>query len=251
MFWETIAIKISYMAEFWDSRHTIISDVTTVAQPGKGDRMDNGSGIIGFRSVSDSFDDCTAVSTDVKFRKKYFLNDSRGKARMLFENYRSFPEIIEGMTNILKMDIICEQEYRKNSHRDNISVQSSHISDPTANTAIREAELDDAIRNGDISSVIGDEQMAFFYGNTLSSIRSMNHDFIIMKSFVGMLPESDRDIILDYFECKARAERMDTIAEKYDIQIHTTYERVRRIKARLIESVAPNLDRKYERRKTA
>lgn len=185
---------------------------------------------------------------DAGLRLDYIRMDSRSKAEFLVENFKTLPEQLEAMKELVKVNIICDQEYRRNMGADNIRVQSSSKSDPTASFAIRNVMIDEAIENNSLEDVVKDSRMADQYARILRSIESMEHDLHIVGVFIKLLPPLEKRLLEDYLDNKASEQSICTLAAKYDYQEpRSVYFRIKRIKIKIADWAAPGLDRKYER----
>lgn len=184
--------------------------------------------------------------TDAGMSMKYFRMDSRKKVEFIIDNFRTFPDQLDAMTDLVKVNIICEQEYRHNRNSDNIRVQTSGTSDPTASIAIRNVMLDDAICNNDVSEVIKDRRMAAAYNRALDGIENMRRDYYIVGAYIRLLTPIEKHILEDYMDSRTGMNRVSEISAKYEYtDSRSIYRRVRAIKLRIADEAAPGLDRKY------
>lgn len=190
--------------------------------------------------------DNVTVFAEAGLTMQYFSMDSRGKVNLIIENFRSFPEKLEALRDIVKTDIICEQEYIRNRNMDDIKVHTSGCADPTATAAINSVMIDDAINNISIEDVVRDGSMAAAYNRTLSSIEMMGHDYNLIKSFIRLLTDKDRDILEEYMNALDKMKAIELLAERENnMQYHSMYLKIRRIKIKLAKLAAPKLDKKY------
>ena len=90
--------------------------------------------------------------------EQYADADTSGRIDILIKYYPNFLRLVEGYEQSLSYIIKQEKEYKHRAARGDLGVrvQTSEISDPTAREAIDNIMIMDAIRSGDLKSIIRD-----------------------------------------------------------------------------------------------
>lgn len=199
---------------------------------------------MGFKSESD--DACASLAlTENRFLDEYFRKDSRGKITMLLSEFYAIPEKLQGSRDILRMDVICERDYQRSRMDDGVRVQTSHLSDTTGNEAIHNVMLEEAILSGDIGKVVRDIESGKIFQYRLRQIESLKNDFAFVQGFIRMLPTRDRLLLEEYHRCCGDRHQIEELADNYELQLHSLYVRIGRIRLKITDMALPGFDRRY------
>lgn len=199
---------------------------------------------MGFKSESD--DTCASLAlTENRFLDEYFRKDSRGKITMLLSEFYAIPEKLQGSRDILRIDVICEWDYQRSRMDDGVRVQTSHLSDTTGNEAIHNVMLEEAILSGDIGKVVSNMESRKFFQYRLRQIESLKNDFAFVQGFIRMLPTRDRLLLEEYYRCCGDRHQIEELADSYELQLHSLYVRIGRIRLKITDMALPGFDRRY------
>ncbi|MGN8774393.1 hypothetical protein [Candidatus Weimeria sp. HCP3S3_B5] len=199
---------------------------------------------MGFKSESD--DTCASLAlTENRFLDEYFRKDSRGKITMLLSEFYAIPEKLQGSRDILRMDVICERDYQRSRMDDGVRVQTSYLSDTTGNEAIHNVMLEEAILSSDIGKAVSNMESRKIFQYRLSQIESMKNDFAFVQGFIRMLPTRDRLLLEEYHRCCGDRHQIEELADSYELQMHSLYVRIGRIRMKITDMALPGFDRRY------
>lgn len=179
--------------------------------------------------------------------EQYADADTSGRIDILIKYYPNFLRLVEGYEQSLSYIIKQEKEYKHRASRGDLGVrvQTSGISDPTAREAIDNIMIMDAIRSGDLKSIIKDldEEVMQLHETEVRTLRNMKEDFSIFKnSFFYLEPES-AELFEKYLMTCRRVERLAT---ELDIPTEALKQQVHRMKRVVVEQTSGVLNRKYQ-----
>ena len=91
-----------------------------------------------------------------------------------------------------------------------VRVQNSHISDPTAREAIDNIMIMEAIKKGELDSVISelDEDVRILHEMEVRTIRDMKEDFRVLNNTFYYLNPVDSDMLRKYLEGGSHTEQI-------------------------------------------
>ena len=108
--------------------------------------------------------------------EQYADSDVGKRIEILIRYYPNFIHLVEGFEQSLSFIIKQEKEMKRRAAFGELGVrvQNSHISDPTAREAIDNIMIMDAIKNGELGSVISelDEDVRLLYNRTFFRLKS-------------------------------------------------------------------------------
>lgn len=171
--------------------------------------------------------------------EQYAYADTSGRIDILIKYYPNFLRLVEGYEQSLSFIIKQEKEYKHRVSRGDLGVrvQTSGISDPTAREAIDNIMIMDAIRSGDLKSIIRDldEEVMQLHETEVRTLRNMKEDFSIFKnSFFYLEPES-AELFEKYLMTCRRVERLAT---ELDIPTEALKQQVHRMKRVVVEQTS-------------
>lgn len=151
---------------------------------------------------------------------------------LMMNNYSAFPRIIRKLEQKTKYKIISEHERMRSAHRDELGVrvQTSNLSDPTAQQAEADILLDEAFMTGkiDISVCRGLENREVYEADIIS-ISAMRRDYDLLVGIIENLDdEDDIKCILDYL---GKRKLMKEIAEERGRSYEAIKKRIEKIRA--------------------
>lgn len=113
-------------------------------------------------------------------------------------------------------------------------MQTSGISDPTAREAIDNIMIMDAIRSGDLKSIIRDldEEVMQLHETEVRTLRNMKEDFSIFKNSFFYLELESAELFEKYLMTCRRVERLAT---ELDIPTEALKQQVHRMKRVVVE----------------
>ncbi|WP_031553921.1 hypothetical protein [Oribacterium sp. FC2011] len=178
--------------------------------------------------------------------EQYADSDVGKRIDIRIRYYPNFIRLVEGFEQSLSFIIKQEKEMKRRSAIGELGVrvQNSHISDPTAREAIDNIMIMEAIKKGDLDSVISelDEDVRILHEMEIRTIRDMKEDFRVLNNTFYYLNPVDSDMLRKYLEGGSHTEQM-----AYDLNMKPDALRVRihHIKKTVIEQTSNILIRKY------
>lgn len=162
-----------------------------------------------------------AVETnDTVFLRRYSEADPEGRLKIMMGNYAVLPKMIRRVEKKVFYKITVEREYMKSHHRGELGVrvQTSGISDITADEAVDHVILEEAIRTGKYDrKLICDLENADEYEAAIKTINIMRLDYELLTEIIEDLKEKDSRVIKQYLvEGKLFKEIADSEGRTYD-----------------------------------
>jgi hypothetical protein len=95
-----------------------------------------------------------AKANESNLLSSYRMADPEGRLEIMLANYHVFPKMIRKMEKKTKYKIKAEKEYVRSHNRGELGVrvQTSNLSDITADEAIDNVMLEEALKTGDIAA---------------------------------------------------------------------------------------------------
>ena len=181
--------------------------------------------------------------------EKYAGADVSARIELLIKYYPNFIRLVEGYEQSLSFIIREEKAYARKSRMGDLGVrvQTSGISDPTANAAIENVMIMEAIQKGNIEEITSelDEQVSIKYQEEVMTIQDMREDYQILQNQLFYLPTEEADVLIQYFNCGRQAEKM---SYELDVKSNSLRTRICRSKSVLVEKTSGILRRKYQYR---
>lgn len=79
----------------------------------------------------------------------------------------------------------------------------------------------------------------------LRQIESLKNDFAFVQGFIRMLPTRDRLLLEAYHRCCGDRHQIEELADNYELQLHSLYVRIGRIRLKITDMALPGFDRRY------
>ena len=118
--------------------------------------------------------------------KQYEEANVSGRIEILIKYYPNFIRLVEGYEQSLSFIIKEEKAYKHRQAKGELGVrvQTSGMSDPTAREAIDNIMIMDAIRAGDLSSIIRDldEEVSKLHEAEVATLQNMKEDHSVLQS---------------------------------------------------------------------
>lgn len=118
--------------------------------------------------------------------EQYADSDVGKRIDILIRYYPNFIRLVEGFEQSLSFIIKQEKEMKRRAAIGELGVrvQNSHISDPTAREAIDNIMIMEAIKKGELESVISelDEDVRILHEMEVRTIRDMKEDFRVLNN---------------------------------------------------------------------
>jgi hypothetical protein len=164
---------------------------------------------------------------------------------IILKNYTDFIHIIDGYEECLSIVIRNEREYnRKKSLEDaGIRVKTSKVSDITANTAINNIEIKEAIRCGDIETALDGADDIERHAAEIKTLINMREDYRIISNQFNLLKADEHRIFEDYI---SKRKRIPDIASDEGLSYETIRSKLKRSRRTVKSQARPFLESKYK-----
>lgn len=147
------------------------------------------------------------------------------------KNYSSFMGVVESFTEGLIYMIEEEQNYNRQQDKGDLGVRvqgGPMRSDKTANAAIRNVTIRDAIINCDFSGgILEDTDHAEKFMEMAATLHRMRREFRLFDAQISSLPEVDSQILRAYLN---REKDFYAIADDLGVTYDSARQRVRRVR---------------------
>lgn len=135
-----------------------------------------------------------------EFIKKYADADVNGRLEIILKNYPRFMQMVDGYEQCLSIIIRNERDYNRKKNRSDlgIRVQTSTISDTTAQTAIENVSIQEAIRAGDVEAALKGADDYEKHAVEIRTLVNMREDYQILTNQFLFLEEKEGAMFSDY-----------------------------------------------------
>lgn len=137
-----------------------------------------------------------AIETDILLR--YSQASAVERVEIMLDNFHYFPKMVHRQEKKTEYKIKSEREYLRSHNRADLGVrvQSSKISDTTAEEAIANVMLEEAFKTGDVSDgQLKGIENAEEYERQIRIISIMKMDYDLLSDLVGDLDDLDNQIL--------------------------------------------------------
>lgn len=183
-----------------------------------------------------------AKANDSDFLGQYRGADSDGRLDIMMDNFATFPKLIRKLEKKIQYKVKAEREYQRSHSRGELGVrvQSSKLSDTTAEEAIANVTLEEAFATGKVDKgLLKGIDNAAEYEADIRIINVMRMDFELLEEIIEDLERDDSRIIKKYlYECKFYRE----IAEEEDCSYDSIKRRIHRVKGEIREEILECLE---------
>ena len=164
------------------------------------------------------------------------------RVEIILDNYATFNRILDGYEKSLSIVIRNERDFnRKKQLGDSgIRVQTSNISDITAQTAIENVEIQEAIHDGDWRTATKGSDNIFEHRLEIETISQMRDDYDIVTGQLSVLLKEEYDLYLPYI---SREKNCFEIAEEQGLSPEAVRMRLYRYRLIVKESALPFMER--------
>ena len=181
-------------------------------------------------------------NNDTTLLHMYSEAGPEGRLQIMMGNYAVFPKLIRRVEKKVFYKITVEREYMRSLHRGELGVriQTSGISDITADEAIDHVTVEEAIRTGKYDrGLIRDLENADEYETAIRTINVMRLDYELLTEIIDDLREKDSKVIKQYLvEGKLFKEIADSEGKTYD----AIKKRIERIRAEIRDQILDCLE---------
>lgn len=132
--------------------------------------------------------------------ERYSIATVEKRVEIILDNYATFNRILDGYEKSLSIVIRNERDFnRKKKLGDSgIRVQTSNISDITAQTAIENVTIQEAIHDGDWLTATKGSDNIFAHRLEIETISQMRDDYDIVTGQLSALLKEEYDFYLPY-----------------------------------------------------
>ena len=137
-----------------------------------------------------------------RFLGQYRGADSDGRLDIMMDNFATFPKLIRKLEKKIQYKIKAEREYQRSHSRGELGVrvQSSKLSDTTAEEAIANVTLEEAFATGKVDKgLLKGIDNAAEYEADIRIINVMRMDFELLEEIIEDLERGERARILLLF----------------------------------------------------
>ena len=175
---------------------------------------------------------------------KYRIADLDTRVDIILCNYARFNKMVEGYEKCLSIVIRNEREHRRRRERGDLGVrvQTSNISDVTANTAVEKVSIQEAIHEGDYNTALKGTEDYFKHRAEIKTLLDMRDDYEIVCSQVESLEDDERKFLERYIVEK---ESFFTIADDVNLSPEAVKSRIKRTKKTVKEGAVLFMEDKY------
>ena len=179
-----------------------------------------------------------------KSLRHYERADPEEKEQYILSHYSVFMRIIGRFEDKMKFAIREESHFNLMRERGEISVRvdTSYCSNPTLSQAIRDHEIEDAFKAGDIRSILEDTDDPDRHAEDFRIIVSMESDYARVRKVLHHLKPEEEDLFTDYLTGK---KSMENIAADYQIQYQSAKNKIARIRGKVIRDAAEDFSLRY------
>ena len=175
---------------------------------------------------------------------KYRRADIDTRVDIILRNYARFNKLVDGYEKCLSIVIRNEREHKR--RRENgelgVRVQTSNISDVTANTAVENVSIQEAIHEGDYNAALKGSEEYFIHRAEIKTLLDMRDDYEIVCSQVESLDDDERTFLERYI---VERESFFTIADDVNLSPEAVKSRIKRTKKVVKEGAMLFLEQKY------
>ena len=177
-----------------------------------------------------------------EFIEKYRVANPKERFGIMINNYAVFPKMIRKAEKKIRYMIIMEREYLRSKARGELGVrvQGSGPSDMTADDAIMNSYLDDALMTGEITrGLLKGLENACRYELDIRTLAIMRMDYDLLKEVVEGLDEKDLHIMTKYL---LEGKYIKEIADEEGRTPDAIKKRIRKIRFGLCEEMLECLE---------
>ena len=174
---------------------------------------------------------------DEEFLLNYKKSEPEDRFFIIYNNYVSFPRLLKKIEKKLQFIIKSEKEYLRSHNRGELGVriQTSNLSNITAELAISNVSLEDSFESGKIDSeTLKGVEDAAKYIEYIQILRMMRMDYELLEEIIEDLPYDNTHLIKEYI---VEGKNIHDIAKEYDRSYDTIKKRLSNIREDIKEEV--------------
>ena len=181
--------------------------------------------------------------------EQYASGDVAARIELLIKYYPNFLRLVEGYEQSLSFIIKEEKAYIRKSRRGDIGVrvQTSGIGDTTAQAAIENIMIMEAIQKGSLEEIASEleEEVMVKYQTEVTTLQNMKEDYQILQSSFFYLEPDAAENFKKYLSCGRHTDRL---AEDLNTSQEAVKMQMCRTKKIVTEQTSNILIRKYQYR---
>ena len=155
--------------------------------------------------------------TEEQLVDAYGKGDPRERFMLIYRNYEVFLKLVDSYEVGIFNRILCEKEYnrrKRNGDDLGVRIQTSNLSDPTAQMAIEHVMIRDAIRECNFSGdLLKDTDNPDEYRRDILTICMMRREYEVFDNCLRSLPGKEFSVT---YRCIRRERSLPQIAEDDD-----------------------------------
>ena len=187
-------------------------------------------------------DNIIAIAKDSDILHRYRDSDPEGRYQLLMENYAGFPKMLRKLEKKIEYKIKTELEYSKSKKRGELGVrvQTSDLSDPTANEAIVSVTIQEGYQRGELDKgLLKGMENAKEYEEEVRVIGIMRMDFELLDEIINDLEDTDSKLIKQYVQERRYVKE---IAAEEGKSYNAIMKKITRIRADIKEEILECLE---------
>ena len=169
-------------------------------------------------------------ANDKDLLSSYRMADPRGRLEIVFDNYHIFPKVIRKMEKKTKYKIKAEREYMRSHSRGELGVrvQTSNLSDVTADEAIANVTIEEAFVTGALDTgILQGIENASEYEADIRIISIMKDDFELVEECVEDMDDVDSRLMKGFL---VQRKYIKELACDFNLSYDTVKRRIRTLK---------------------
>lgn len=181
--------------------------------------------------------------------EQYAASDVAARIEILIKYYPNFLRLVEGYEQSLSYIIKEEKAYIRTSRKGDtgVRVQTSGTGDTTAQAAIENIMIMEAIQKGSLEELVSEleEEVVVKYQTEVTTLQNMKEDYQILQSSFFYLEPAAADTFEKYLNCGRHTEQL---AYDMDMKPEALKMQMCRTKKIVTEQTSNILIRKYQYR---
>lgn len=160
----------------------------------------------------------------------YKTADPNGRLEIVFDNYHIFPKVIRKMEKKTQYKIKAEREYMRSHSKGELGVrvQTSNLSDVTADEAIANVTIEEAFVTGVLDpGILKGVDNASSYEADIRIISIMKDDYELIEECVEDLEESDSQLMKGFL---IQRKYIKELACEFNLSYDTVKRRIKSLK---------------------
>ena len=176
--------------------------------------------------------------------RRYETAEPEEKVRFILNHFSGFEMMLSSFEGYIRISIEeeCRYNRRKGEGDAGVRVQGGFTSDPTLSQAVRNIEIEEAIRSGDMNQVLEYTDEPQMHRQDCFILTDMRSDYRYTVEAIRRLKPCEQTLYLDYITGRKDLYR---IAEDCGIQYQSAKNKIARIRIRVVKMAGRTLLVKY------